>query len=664
MPEPTTVEQPRAAAEAMFGPDRAGRMAGRRRELWEAGQRIRNRRAQNVSEQSIAESFVPHPPPTEARVNHVNAENIGMRRRGGDVPNAGEREYTQNERSIAFRKRADKFSSLAQELLAKGYDGLEDTALVPDTTRGRGGREVTVGREAFTAVDKKNFLVTEMLEAAKSWPMARAVLESYGPPTDAAAEAARRALMEQMLRDPKLLKRLTEHFGEVYNGEGAILQEAFQQAQENFEIEKNKKDQIEKKINDANAELATVNAKLAGYENPMAVGSPAHELATLKASQYANEAAVQRLQDDLDTQKAIIRRNQELIDRRTGVLAPAAQTAITNAQHEIDTRIRGELARAQHEVTRIRELQQDQDALIAKREETNRNLGELGEKLADADITAEQAEREFNKAKALRVAQEEEFVNKIEGMFREAGRRFVKADAAEYESAQKKLAERAESDAQDRDERQLQRCMNENWRRTKQVGVIRTRNVEQVDKAEVRAVYERAIRERGMEWYVRNSMETHLRTLAPGSTEWQEERRRLDERFRDTEFMKRMNSIAMERLFKNYLESGNKLKREDVSILTETEGGLGAVDRAITANKAVNTAIEKLKGEKGFSGSNMEFIKRIAKDKRTHRTLAGLLALLFAAPFAISGLTVGAALYEKSAELAWEGSGALAAAIK
>ena len=658
MAEPTTVEQPRAAAEAMFGPDRAGRMAGRRRELWEAGQRIRNRRAQNVSEQSIAESFVPSPPPTEARVNHVNAENIGMRRRGGDVPNAGEREYTQNERSIAFRKRADKFASLSQELLEKGYDGLQDTTAVPDTTRGRGGREVTVGREAFSAADKKDFLVSEMLEASKSWPMARAVLESYGPPADPAAEAARRSMMEQMLRDPQLLKRLTEHFGEIYNGENAVLQEAFLQAQENFEVERNKKNLIEAKITAGNAELATINTKLAGYENPMAVGSPAHELATLKASPYANEAAVQRLQDDLDTQKAIIRRNQELVDRRTGVLAPAAQTAITNAQHEIDTRIRGELARAQHEVTRIRELQQEQESLAKQREDKNKELGELTEKLADADITAEQAEREFNKAKALRIAQEEEFVNKIQGMIREAGRRHIKAEGQANETAQKKLAERAESDAQDRDEKQLQTCMNENWRRTKQVGVVRTRTVEEVDKDEVRATYERAIRERGMDWYVRNSMETHLRTLTPGSTEYAEERRRLDERFRDTEFMKKMNTIAMERLFKNYLESGNKLKKEDVSILTETEGGLGAVDRALEANKAVAGAIEKLKGQKGFSGSNREFIARIAKDKKTHGLLAGLLALAFASPFLIAGGTVAGALYEKGVEAAFTGSGA------
>lgn len=662
MPDPTRLERPAAAAEAQFG--RAGRtLTPEQQQNWEAGQRIRRKRAENTGEQSVLESFVPSPPPTEARVNHVNAENIGMRRRGGDVPNAGEREYRQNERSIAFRKRADKFSSLAQELLEKGYDGLGDTAAVPDTTRGRGGREVTVGREAFTTVDKKNFLVTEMLEASKSWPAARAVLESYGPPTDAAAETARRELVEQMLRDPKLLKSLTLHFGEIYDGENAILQEAFLQAQENFEIEKNKKDQIEARINETTAELGIINAKLGGYENPTVVGSPAHELATLKASPYANEAAVQRLQDDLETQKAIIRRNQELVDRRTGVLAPAAQTAITNAQHEIDTRIRGELARAQHEVARVRELQQDQDALTNKRVEMNREAAELREKLADADITAEQAEREFNKAKALRVAQEEEFVNKIEGMFREAGRRHVKEDARMNEAAQKKLVEKAKAEAMGRDEDALLKSMDKNWRRKKMVGVVRTRNVEEVNKENVRADYEKALSQRGMEWYVKASMSAHLDTLTPGSPEYIEEEARLNDRFNDKEFMKKMNGIAMERLFRNYLESGNKIKKEDVAVLFDSEGGLAAVDRALESNKAIAATIEKLKVEKGFSGSNGEFIARIAKDKRTHQGVAGLLALLFASPFLLAGGAVAGALYEKGVEAAFAGSGTALSAL-
>lgn len=654
MPEPTRLERPAAAAEAQFG--RAGRtLTPEQQQNWEAGQRIRAKRAENTGEQSVLESFVPHPPPTEARVRHVNNENIGTTRKGGAGPDAGEKKYTGRgeQRSREFREKADRFAGLSRELLDKGYDKLEDSP-------------------GFTADQKKELLRNEILEASKSWPLAKAVLESYGAYGDAAADTARRELMEEMLKDPKFLKQLSGHFGEIYDGDGAFLKEIVAEAQEEFEKARVKKEAKEKELAEVDAALVPVDAKYVSFQpgGPDFTRFNALETASGTWATDIRTASneITRLQNEIRGLATRQYSKRTVID-----YDPATGNRIgTHEEVTEDLAISGRITTAQGELNTYQSLadsiQSDQDALNALREERDKvsqrrtelreKQAQLGGELGELDAEFISAEAQFNAQKALRRAEEEEFVNKIQGMVREAGRRHVKEDAKMNEAAQKKLAERGVTDAKDRDEKQLQTCMNENWRRTKMVGVVRTRSVEEVDKDEVRATYERAIRERGMDWYVRNSMETHLRTLAPGSPEFAEERRRLDERFRDTDFMKKMNATAMERLFKNYLESGNKLKKEDVSILTETEGGLGAVDRALEANKAVSTAIEKLKGQKGFTGSNREFIMRVAKDKKTHGILAGLLALAFASPFLIAGGTVAGALYEKGVEAAFTGSGA------
>ncbi len=661
MPDPTRLERPMSAAEAQFGG--AGRtLTPEQQQSWEAGQRIQRKRAENTSEQSVLESFVPHPPPTEARVRHVNNENIGTTRKGGSGPDAGEKKYTGRgeQRSREYREKADKFAGLSQELLAKGLDKLEDSP-------------------GFTAAQKKEFLTNEMLEASKSWPLARGVLESYGPYGDPAADAARNALMEKMLQDPNFLKKLANHFGEIYDGDGALLKEVVAEAQEEFEKAKAKKEAKEKELAEVDARLAVLDVAHTKYQpggvDYIRIEALRTQSATWPADIDNANVEINRLNSEMARLRPQQFKRRVVPDYDNTVTPPVRigsheetveDTAVTGTL----TTLRSELETQQRILRDIKEKQAKLEAYTGESSKIDQERNELRQKQAqlqgevgELDVEYQMAEGKFNAQKALRRAEEEEFVNKIQGMVREAGRQYVKEDARQNEAAQKKLIEKAISDANDRDEKQLQTCMNENWRRTKQVGVVRTRNVEEVNKEVVRSTYERAIQERGMDWYVRNSMETHLNTLTPGSPEYIEERARLDSKFADKEFMKKMNAMAMERLFKNYLESGGKLKREDVSILTETEGGLGAVDRALDANKAVSAAIEKLKGEKGFSGSNREFITRIAKDKRTHGALAGLLAALFAAPFAISGLTVGAALYEKGAELAWSGSGALAAAI-
>lgn len=651
MPDPTTVELPESGAEAMFGANTAqAGWSAEKRARWEAGQKIRRERSKNASERSIAESFTPHPPPTEARVHHVNEENFGMRRNGGKGPDAGERRYRVGERSLEFRKKADKFASLSQELLTKGYDGLEDTQGIPDA---KAGNWVKAGVEAFSSADKKDFLVKEMLEAAKSWPAARAVLESYGPEGNAAADAARRQLMEQMLRDPKFLKHLTANFGEVFNGDNAILQEIVVEAQEEFEKAKAKKEAKEAELKEVTDALTPIEAKFISFQPGGADFTRINALETAQAN-WATDlrtatSDVARLQAELrslaarqyqkrtvrdyDSGNNFIGTHEEIIEdpviaSRIGV----AQTELTTAQTRADN-----IEKEQNELNALRE---EREKVAQRRAELREKQAALTGELGEVDAKFESAKAKYDAQKALRIAQEEEFKNKIEGMFREAGRRYIKDEAQAYEAFQSKLAEKAVAEASDRDEKKIQEMMKNNWRKEKRVGRFGRARVSEVNKDRVGEDYARFIRERNMDWFVKDSMETYLRTLTPGSQEYIEERARLDERYKDKDFMQKMGTLTSERLLKNYLESGNKLRGEDVSILLETDQGMAAVEAALNKNEAVASAIEKLKEQSAFRGTRGEFMKKLAKSPKAYGILAGILALLFGAPFIIAGASV------------------------
>ncbi len=644
MPEPTLIEQPRVTAEAMLGKEPAAGAATTQEQ--EMAKKAREELAKDISAHQVMEGMTPHPAPTEATWRFINNEKIGTERKGGDDPTGGEKEYVKDSRSEEFRKRTDANAELAQQLLSKKYEEIEDKA---------GAFEIN-GKKVST----KEYLVKQCMDAVMSWPAGKAVFEAYG--TGTAADAFRREKIEELfLNNPQFLKRLGARFGEIYSGDKTAITDLVSEAQDEFKRVDGEFDRKKNEVKALTDRIEVIEARQKQFV-PAAGSEYANysvllsETTTEKVAWYEGQveelAALRNQERNL---KGMLIKN--IIDTKTKEITGTTEDQAAKARLE---QVLADIKEMSPNVSKMKvmiEKRREIDEELKSLDEERKGLKEkepgMQNELADLDIKRSQAERVRQSKRAEQIVNEEQFTNEVEGMFKDAGMRFMQAETIRYEAVQKKLADKATADAQDRDEKQLQKCMGTDWRKAKMVGVIRTSSVDVVNNDEVRVVYEKAIHERSMEWYVINSMETHLReiegTLGNASLEWKEERARLDERFNNKEFMKSMSSLAMERLFRNYLEGGGKPKKEDVFILTETEGGIATLNRALDANKEASEEIGRLQKRAAFSGSKAEFIRALAKNPDTYKKagigIAGLLALLFGAPFLAVGVGLAAEAY-------------------
>ncbi len=616
MPEPTTIEQPAIAAEAFLG-DKASSASGilpAERERRAIAEKLRSENAKDLTPRQIAEGISPHPAPSEADINHINNENFGIKRMGGDRVDAGEKDFSDDPKAEQRKKAADKSAKFARELLDRGFDGIEDSA-------------------GFTKAEKQRILVDQLVEVSKSWPAGKAFMDTM---TDSEQKTR---IIEVFLKNPQFLKKLNAKFGEVYSGEEAILKDLVAEGEDEYRLAKGAFDRKEKEVGGVTKRIGEIESRIKDF----AIGGKDYD----RFVEFDNKK-----KREIETKQASLAREKERIRELEGGFYKGVRFAEDKRTEML------EQAKLREEA-----LETDLEPLLGafdewqkmqkESEEITKELKELKEKepgmqgeLADLDIKKQQSERKRNVSRAARAAEEEKFMHEVEGIVREAGARHMTAEVEKYEAGQKKLSAKAVEQAADSEEKALQRSMNRDWRMTKEVGTFRKRSVEVVDKDQARADYEVMIRERSMDWYVTRTLNQELTSLAGrvgvGSTEYKEAYERIQDKLKDKEFMKKMSGQAAERLMKNYFESGNKVKREDVSILVETEWGMAAIDAGLARRKEVDDAVEKMRQANSFSGSKGEFIKALARNPNAYKKAgigaAAILALIFGAPF----LAVGA----------------------
>jgi hypothetical protein len=157
-----------------------------------------------------------------------------------------------------------------------------------------------------------------------------------------------------------------------------------------------------------------------------------------------------------------------------------------------------------------------------------------------------------------------------------------------------------------------------------------------INGKEVKTDYNKMLAERNVDWLVKDFMEQSIleirnKTGVTGSPEELEERKRLDEKYKDTDYMKRMGAVVTERLLRNYFEAGGKPEDGDIRVLSETDWGIAAIDNAISKNEEAQKVIDRLKGPSNKSTG--EVIRGLMKNPTTYKVGVSLLALLFGAPF-------------------------------
>lgn len=652
MPEPTLVEQPQVAAEAMLGKERSAR--ARKTPEQEMAERIRSELAKDVSPRQVAEGMSPHPPPTEARFKHVNNENTGSRRKGGDGEDAGEKIYDAGSSSEKFKKNADAHAGLAQQLLSLKYEDITDTADF-----------------AGTGMTTKEYLTKQFMDAAYSWPEGRAVLEAYG--TGPAADAARSAKIEELfLRNPQMLKKLGTRFGEIYNGDKAILNDIVSEAQDEFE----RAEKVFTAKEEALGSLKDRLQKIEEGEKRFLPGTMDYDaLIRLRGESVNWDGQLRTKKDELEKLDRDVKNAYQKVEVRTPTESQVTDPnnpnkILTNKQTvaSIDTGIATQIQQAEQRMDRLRseiatiELQQGKlkgfedevNRLSKERQELKSAETPLVEDAAKAELDLKNARRKLDVARASRLADEERFANDVEGMFKDAGMKFMKEEAQRYEAAQAKIAEKEAESATDTDEKNIMNAMREEWRVDVKKG---RRTVSKPNKENASQDYDRLLSEGSAESFVKSFMQKSLdevrKKYGIGSVQEQEEQRRLDERFKDTQFMKKMEGMVSQRLIKTHLESGGKIRAEDASVLAESDWGEQALDGAIKDNKDAAALLDKLKQENAYAGTKTDFIKELVKNPGKYKTrgltAAGLLALLFGAPFLIAGAGILAGGYSAAA---------------
>lgn len=633
MPEPTLIEQPRVAAEAIFG--REAPPVGPITPEQEMAGIIRRELAKDMSSRQIMEGLAPHPSPTEARIKQVNNENIGTKRKGGSGEDAGDKEYVAGSTAEQLRARADKNASLAQELLSKKYDEIDDTAVFHT--------------EGGTNYTKKGYLVKNLTDAAMAWPEAKAVLEGL-------SDDDRRLKIEEIfLRNPQFLKKLGARFGEIYDGEKSVFVDSVSESQDEFSAWEKKYALKKKEVDEANKEKRANSLVLKQYRPG---GGEYTSHTARKSNQATCETTVALKGRELDKARRKIdelqkQRYYNVKNPATGAIErqenPAISGQISDIENNEIATLQGDLDNAVAELGKIKSFEETLAKLETKDTELSENISKLETDFADLDLEHSKARRKLDVARAARSADEERFVNEIEGMFRESGMRFMKAEVGRYEAAQAKIANEAIAKATTDDEKHIQRAMKNKWRKDEKHG---RRTVSKVNTNEVRGAYDQLIREGNADWLVKQFMQQGLidvRTkYGVGSVQEQEEQRRLDERFKDTNYMEKMGAVVAQRLFESYIESGGKFRKEDATLLTQTKWGEAAINGAFAQNEKADEMIEDLRRRTAPSSTKAEFIGNLLKNPKTYGVGAGLLALIFGAPFLIAGAGVAASAYSSA----------------
>lgn len=631
------MEQPQVAAEAVFGKEVApGTTPTREQEL---AVRLRDEVAKDVAPHQILEGMRPHPAPNAGEIHKINNENTGIKRKDKG-PDVGEKSYVGESRSEGLRKRVDLSSRIAQEILDKGYDGLSN-----DPTGG------TV-REPKNIAEKQKILVDACMVAARAWPEGRAVLDNLSP-------ADQKAKIEELfLKNPNALKLLSERFGEIYKGDGAVLNDILSEAQEEYE----KAEKISRAKGEALTALKDRLKAIETGEKKFLPGTQEYnDLIKLRGTSSGWETLLRAKQNEIDQLTQIVNASYPKAEVHTfdeqDVTDPNTQkvlhkkTPVQFPNQGVITQIGQAEARMKALRTEMGLIQNDQGMLKGYEDEINRLNKErqdlkiaeapLIEDSANAELETQRTKRRLDVARAARAVDEESFANSVEGMFQEAASKYMETEVKRYEAAQAKIAAKETANAHSADEKHIYKAMESKWREKN--GKKRTK----VNKGEVKAAYNQMLQERNVDWLVKQFMEQSIldirnKTGVNGSPEEQEERKRLDEKYNDTDYMKRMGGIVSERLLRNYFEAGGKPEDGDIRVLTETDWGIAAIDNAITKNKEADDIILRLKGTS--SGTKSEFIKGLMKNPTTYKIGVGLLAALFGLPFlwAGAGLAYGA----------------------
>lgn len=617
MPEPTLIEQPRVAAEAWIGekPTAGGPISPEK----EMAGRLRSEVAKDISPRQAMEGIAPHPPPTEARWKFVNNENIGIARKGGDGEDAGEKVYDAGTRTEKLNKRADKNARIAQELLSKGYEVLPKT--------------------------DKEYMTKQLTSAAMSNPEVKAVLEAL--PDD---DARRQKIEDLFLRNPQFLKKLSARFGELYDGEDAVLKDLVSEAEDDY---KRTAGEFGRKDTEANTLSARINAIETRLKEFTVGGKDYEAFSKFDSVTRRNMEQNQLKLDDLkQKEKELegtfyrgVRYSEE--DRRE--MLKGVRSQIEGIEEQLKPKL--------DTFEEWKKLDGEKERLEKELEGLKVKEPEIQNSLADLQIKKDQAERKRNIARATRAVEEEQFTNEVEDMFAEAGKRFMEQELKRHEAAQGKIAKEAIEKAQDADESHIQKAMKAQWRRDEKRG---RRTLSKVNKTEVMVAYDQMIKSGSAEDFVKQFMQQGVidarAKYGAGSVQEQEELRRLEGRFKDKDFMKKMNAVVAQRLLETYLEAGGKVGKEDVTLLNQTEWGDSVIDGAIAQNAKSGPTIEKLQKINGFQGSKKEFIKAVLKNPNAYKTAGlgglGLLALIMGAPFLIAGGSIVGGLWAKGAEAA------------
>ena len=632
MPTPTLMEQPQVAAEAVIGKEVSPGAVTPASPEQLLAVRLRDEIAKDLEPKKIVEGIAPHPAPNAGEIHKINNESIGITRFDTGTK-AGEKNYATEPRSDELRKKAEVASRVAREILNKGYDGIKDDDL--------SDRSII---EHKTAVQKKKILRDACMVAVRSWPEGKAVFDSLPTDNDRIAK-----IEELFLKNPNALKLLSERFGEVYN-EGAIPKDLVSLAQDEF-------DRADK-INTAKAEalqaLKDRLQKIEDGEKEFLPGKAKYiDLMILRGASAGWEASLRKKNEDIaklerelsaaypkgSTTKEAARHYYNGAGKRTQtdvqpveVINSAIEAQIVAAEARLGV-LRSEVEDINTSKDKLKGYEDELNGLNKERNDLKTAEVPLIEDSANAELAYRTAKRNLDIQKAARAVDEEKFVNDVTGMFQEAATRYMKQEVGRYEDAQGKIAAKESATAQKGDEANIMKWMENVWRKEGKNG---KRN--KVNKDEVKADYDHMLGERNVDSLIKEFMEPSFEEIeakyGAGSIEAQEERRRLDDRYKDEAFMQKMGGIVTERLLRNYFEAGGKPEAGDIRVLSETPWGIAAINNAIAKNTEADQAIEKIIG-KGKSKS--EFISGLMKNPNTYKAGVSLLALLFGAPFLALG---------------------------
>jgi hypothetical protein len=626
MPTPTLMEQPQVAAEAVVGKEVTGGATPTREQ--ELAAKLRDEVAKDIPARQILDGIRPHPAPNPGEVHNLNNENIGTKR-FDTGPNAGEKDYSTEPRSEELRKRADVASRIARELLDKGFDDIkDDDATNPDI------------RDPKTAVQKKQILSEACQRAIESWPQGKAIFDGLNP-------AEKQAKIEELfLKNPHALKALSQEFADVYN-QGKISKDLLSVAEDEFA----KAEKINKAKEEALTALKDRLQKIEDGEKKFLPGTNEYnDLIRLRGLASGWEAALRSKQTEIeqltqsvnaaypraevhtfDEADTVDPNTQKVLHRKTPVQTPNQGVIQQIAQAEARMRVlRSEMNQIQTDQGTLRGYEDEINRLNKERNDLKTAEVPLIEESAKAELDFKTAKRNLDVQRAARAVDEEKFVNNVEGMFQEAATKFLETEVKRYEAAQAKLAAKATETAQTADEKHIYGAMEKKYR------VEKKGKRTKINGKEVKTDYNKMLAERNVDWLVKDFMEQSIleirnKTGVTGSPEELEERKRLDEKYKDTDYMKRMGAVVTERLLRNYFEAGGKPEDGDIRVLSETDWGIAAIDNAISKNEEAQKVIDRLKGPSNKSTG--EVIRGLMKNPTTYKVGVSLLALLFGAPF-------------------------------